>query len=182
MKSPGECSLVRGFVPSQGWLRGAYNELCEEYFSGDRMPSADSEEIVLDRKPVGRAHAAAHCSFRREVKREPGGKLVRSSLGFGEFAVKGFVIGNIGISFSPTNNDDMTEKDAYETLIHEMIHIWQYLNETPTEWAAMPHGRNFLIKARGPRADGWNVGIRGIEATRREILSPRERLRKKYGH
>lgn len=182
MKRPNDCGTEPGFRVSVEWMKEAYEELCKQYFANDRMPKASSGEIVFGRKPIRKAHAAASCTARRQVARGLDGRPVRFEPKAGEFAVKGFIIGDLSITFSSaSNNDSLTEKEAWETLIHEMIHIWQYLNETPTEWAASPHGRNFIIKSREARADGWDVGLFGTSSTRR-ILSPAERLRKKYGH
>ena len=182
MKKPNQCNTVPGFVTSPAWQKKAYKELCKQYFADDAMPDADAGEITFGQQNSPNVHAFASCSFRREVTRGLGGVLQRKPMGPNEFLVKGFIIGRISINFCPLYNVAMTEKDAYETLIHEMIHVWQYLNESSTEWAANPHGRGFLIKSRQARADGWDIGIRGIGSTRPQPLSARERLAKKYGH
>lgn len=178
MKKPEECGTQPGFKVTQKFLEDGYNELIAEYFSGDKMPKVGSE-IELGFNGKKGTHATAKCGFRRAISRGKDGKPVREEPNPNEFFVKGFIISDLRIDFNNNANDRMTEKDAYETLIHEMIHIWQYLNETPTEWAANPHGRGFLIKSRPMRADGWDIGLRGLGSTGRP-MSPAEKLRAKY--
>lgn len=177
MKKPSDCGTTAGFKVTQSFLESAYVELVSQYFSGDKMPKLG--EITMGFVGKKGAHATASCSFRRQIQKGLGGKIDKAEPRANEFAVKGFIISNLRIDFNNAANGNMTEKDAYETLIHEMIHIWQYLNETPTEWAAMPHGRGFLIKSRPMRADGWDIGLRGLGSTGRP-MSPAEKLRAKY--
>lgn len=182
MKKPSECGTTPGFNPTPTWQKSAYIELCKQYFASDKMPSAENGEIVFTRNGKKSAHATASCNTKRQIAKGLYGEPIKFEPKAKEFAVKGYIVSNLEISFSAVVNDNMTEKDAYEVLIHEMIHIWQYLNETPTDWATMPHGRNFLIKSRPARADGWNIGIRGIGSTRAPMLSASERLKQKYHH
>ena len=74
--------------------------------------------------------------------------------GPGEFAVKGFVVGDFGISFSPAYKMTIWPK-RMPTKLSSAKCFYTYLampeNETPSKWAAMPHGRSFPIGRRGDR-------------------------------
>ena len=60
------------------------------------------EGAVLDRRPVGRSHAAALAQVQWvAIRADQVASWSGAVWGPGEFAVKGFVVGDFGISFSP---------------------------------------------------------------------------------
>lgn len=112
------------------WLKRKYNEFNMKFF-GNQLPKNLEFNIDHDQ---GRA-ACAGCHASNSPTGDPN-----------EIKNGNSYISNLHITASDYLNN-ITEKEAAQALIHEMIHIWQYMHMPISDWANNNgHGQSFQSK------------------------------------
>ena len=123
---------------SSEWAKRKYNEFNTRFFGG-RLPKNISFEMSGTTNAVGDASC-----------------IVSNMPSPGSVQVGDNFVGKLKIRLSSYFND-ITETEAEEVLLHEMIHIWQYVTIPKAQWGANMHGTSFTNKegaaCRQPHAE-----------------------------
>lgn len=112
---------------SSEWAKRKYNEFNTRFFGG-RLPKNISFEMSGTTNAVGDASC-----------------IVSNMPSPGSVQVGDNFVGKLKIRLSSYFND-ITETEAEEVLLHEMIHIWQYVTIPKAQWGANMHGTSFTNK------------------------------------
>lgn len=114
---------------NQAWANGKYNTFNMKFFNNE-LPKTIKFDISNTKDAVG--DALCICSS------NPTGAP-------DEIQVDGKYVSGFTIRMSNYFNN-VTEKEAEELLLHEMIHIWQYSTQPQSSWQPNAHGQSFTNK------------------------------------
>lgn len=112
---------------SSEWAKRKYNELNSRFFGG-KLP----KDIKFEMSGTQNAVGDASC-------------IVSNQPSPGSIPVGDNFVSKLKIRLSSYFND-ITETEAEEVLLHEMIHIWQYVTIPKAQWGANMHGTSFTNK------------------------------------
>lgn len=112
---------------SSEWAKRKYNEFNSRFFSG-KLP----KDIKFEMSGTTNAVGDASC-------------IVSNMPSADGIQVGDTYVSRLKIRLSSYFND-ITEKEAEEVLLHEMIHIWQYVTIPKAQWGANLHGTSFTNK------------------------------------
>lgn len=112
---------------SSEWAKRKYKGFNSRFFAG-KLPN----DIEFEMSGTTNAVGDASC-------------IVSNKPSPGCIPVGDTFVSNLKIRLSGYFND-ITETEAEEVLLHEMIHIWQYVTIPKPQWGANMHGASFTTK------------------------------------